>query len=293
MSTFVFAVAVQRPAVLILLGLLIAVSGCTVPQRTITPQRLEHGIIYVLPGIEGVSVWNRDIVAGLEQGGVTSAIEIHDWTVGVQGALINLTDIERNRRQAARLAEKIIAYREQHPGRPVHLVGHSGGAGMAVMTLEALPAGRQIDAAILLAPALSPEYDLSIALRRVRQGIWSFYSPRDVTLLKLGTTVFGPIDRTRGAAAGAVGFAIPAGLDRDSRRLYQQRLRQIRWSKRLEAYGASGSHVGWTDTDFVANYIAPLVREIESARPLSPGAVGEEAEDDGRNNPESDRPISE
>ena len=32
--------------------------------------------------------------------------------------------------EASRLAAKIVEYREQHPGRPVHLIGHSGGGGM-------------------------------------------------------------------------------------------------------------------------------------------------------------------
>ena len=218
----------------------------------------------MLPGIEGPSPWNRELAVGLADGGVRCAIEVYDWTTSIPGAfLINLTDLERNRRQAQRLAEHIVAYRQQHPGCPVHLIGHSGGAGVAVLALEALPPGRQIDSAILLAPALSREYDLSVALRRTRTGIDSFHSPRDVGLLKVGTSLFGPIDRRFGVAAGADGFAPPPNLTEADRTLYRNKLRQHEWDDTLERYGASGSHLGWTSRQFAARYLAPLVRQSE------------------------------
>lgn len=255
------------PAGLCVLG--VAGAGCQSPGHLGGPQRYRQGVVYVLPGIEGPRPWNRDIMLGLDEGGVTSAIEIFDWTVGIPGSeMINLTDLERNRRQARRLANRILAYRRRYPGRPVHLVGHSGGGGIAVLALEALPAGRQIDMAILLAPALSPKYDLSRALRRVRAGICSFYSEQDVSFLKVGTTLFGPIDRAFGFSAGAVGFEIPLGLKKEDRQLYFDRLRQVSWNERLQRHGASGTHLGWTSRRFAREYLAPLIQRNEAGRPL-------------------------
>ena len=252
-----------------LAGVLVTSAGCQVPERINSPARHAGGLVLVLPGIEGRSVWNRNIALGLDEGGVASAIEISDCTTGVPGNFVyNLANLKRNRRQAREVAGRILDYLRRHPGRPVHIVGHSGGGGIAVLALEVLPPGRQIEQAILLAPALSPEYDLSLALRRTRRGMISFYSARDVTLLTVGTSLLGPIDRDFGAAAGAVGFRAPDGSSESDRALYGGRLLQVGWSPRLKQAGADGSHLGWASRRFAREYLAPLIKEHEAARPL-------------------------
>jgi pimeloyl-ACP methyl ester carboxylesterase len=252
----------------LLLASLAAISGCTPPSYTRAEYRYQNGLVYVLPGIEGQSVLNRNIVIGLDAGGVRSAIEIYDWTYGIPGSTVmNLVDLERNRREAARLAARIVDYRDRHPGKPVHLIGHSGGGGVAVLTLEALPPGRQIDMAILLAPALSPEYDLSVALRRTRFGIQNYFSENDVGFLMLGTTVFGTADRSHGVSAGAVGFRMPPEASDAMREVYRDKLRQVEWDPRLKRVGASGSHIGWASEAFARDYLAPrIVRNEADAR---------------------------
>jgi len=221
----------------------------------------------ILPGIEGESILNRDIALGLDEGGVSAAIEVYDWTIGVPGAFVpNLAFLDRNKRQAAELARRIVEYREDHPGAPVFLIGHSAGGGVVVLTLEALPAGRQIDMAILLAPALSPDYDLSTALRRTRRGITSFFSSLDVGFLRVGTIIFGAVDRKHGSAAGAVGFVPPEELSAEDRELYGRKLRQVRWTQRLRRVGASGLHIGWASQDFAREYLAPLILRSGAAR---------------------------
>ncbi|MFO0837477.1 MAG: alpha/beta fold hydrolase [Phycisphaerae bacterium] len=248
---------------------LTVLGGCYGPARIRSDARIQRGIVYVLPGIEGPSRWNRDIVYGLAEGGVGSAIEVYDWTTGLPGGFVfNLASYERNLRQAAALARKIVAYRERYPGRPVYLVGHSGGAGIAIMAIEALPPGRQIDMAILLAPALSPEYDLRKALQRTRHGVVNFYSELDLGLLGVGTTIFGSIDREHGASAGAVGFDVPSALKAADRELYDGKLRQVKWSPQMRKMGVSGTHSGWTSRSFVRDYLAPLISESEANHPL-------------------------
>jgi pimeloyl-ACP methyl ester carboxylesterase len=242
-----------------------AAAGCAPPAYVRAEYRYQHGLIVVLPGIEGRSVLNRDIAVGLDEGGVRSAIEIYDWTYGIPGSTVmNLVDIEHNRREAARLASRIVDYRDRFPGKPVHFIGHSGGAAVAVLALEALPPGRQIDMAILLATALSPEYDLSIALRRTRHGIQNYYSANDIGFLMLGTTVFGTADRSHGISAGAVGFRLPPDLSSASRDLYREKLRQVEWDPRLKRVGASGSHMGWASETFARDYLAPLIVRNEA-----------------------------
>jgi pimeloyl-ACP methyl ester carboxylesterase len=197
---------------------------------------------------------------------VRSAIEVYDWTTRLPGTMVlNLTDYQRNERKAREIADRIRRYQRAHPGRPVHLVGHSGGGGIAVLTMEALKQDEEIEMALLLGPALSREYDLTRALKHALNGIVNFYSESDVALLRVGTVVAGTIDREHGASAGALGFLAPRGLSADGRRLYKDRLRQVGWSERLERYGASGTHMGWTSSTFAKRYLAEAIKRNEKA----------------------------
>ncbi|MFN0137880.1 MAG: serine aminopeptidase domain-containing protein [Phycisphaerae bacterium] len=249
---------------------LFGAAGCRAPAALRTPERYKNGVVFVLPGIEGTSPWNRNIAIGLDKGGVVSAIEVYDWTYKIPGAnIFNLTNIERNREQAAKLAQRIIQHVDRNPGTPVHLIGHSGGGGMAVLTLEALPADIEVDQVVLLAPALSPEYDLSRALRRTRKGIVNYYSQLDLGFLGIGTTVFGSIDRDRGPSAGAIGFEYPQRLSADGRKLYASKLRQVRWTPQMAKRGAFGTHMGWMRQDFARSTLSPIIRKNESERRIA------------------------
>lgn len=258
------------------LCVLILLPACSTPSRLRARSRYAHGVVYILPGIEGRSVFNRNIALGLDEGGVTSAIEVYDWTTGVPGLyLANLVIKERNERAARQLARRISDYRRRYPHGAVHLIGHSGGGGVAVLALESLPRSVRVDCALLLAPALSPDYDLSPALRHTRLGICNFYSSLDVGFLGVGTTVFGSIDRDRGPSAGAIGFEPPDSLDDEETQLYRDLLRQVKWSRRLFEYGATGTHMGWTTRSFARSYLAPLIQSQVSDRPLPPGFFDE------------------
>jgi len=135
-----------------------------------------------------------------------------------------------------------------------------------VFALEALRADQSVDLAILLAPALSPAYNLTDALARVAGELYNFHSEKDVTLLKVGTTVFGSVDREHGPAAGAVGFQTPDPWTAEARALYEARLRQVAWTPRLAEYGADGTHLGWASRAFARQYLAPIIVWHEAAR---------------------------
>lgn len=246
------------------LSVLAAASGCSVRDLG-TSDRLARGLVVVLPGIEGRSAFNVSICRGLDDGGVDCAIEIFDWNAPTPFLpLANLAALDRNREQAAKLAKRVIAYQGDYPGRPVHLVGHSGGAGIAVFAMERLTPAQAVSGAVLLAPALSPEYNLAKALQRSDHGIFSFYSKRDVLLLGLGTTIAGTMDRNSGPSAGAVAFEAPHS--NASRSLYKDKLYQVAWSPRMARAGNSGSHLGWTDREFVQTYLAPLIMQQQTGR---------------------------
>ena len=238
----------------------VGLAGCGLSDLR-TADRMQNGYVIVLPGIEGRGPLNRSVAKGLADGGVAAGIEVYDWTLGGSylTAVFSLRAEGHNRSEGRKIARKIVAYQDKHSGKPTYIVGHSGGGGVAVFALESLPPGRQVTSAILLGPALSPDYDLRGALRHARQGIYNFYSPYDVGFLKVGTSVAGTIDGQFGRAAGAVGFTMPWGLSQEDRRLYASLLHQQPYSSKMANSGNIGTHVGWANRAFVAEWLAPLM----------------------------------
>jgi pimeloyl-ACP methyl ester carboxylesterase len=231
---------------------------CSEFEEWLSPARADRGYTIVLPGVEGTSCRNISIAKGLVEAGHPAAIEVRDWTTGhIFLWPYHLMAYERNRQQAREIAQQIVAYQDRHPGRPVTLIGHSGGAAMAVLILEALPADRQVTQAVLLAAAISSDHDLTTALSRTEHGILNFYSKGDVGYLVLGTLALGTIDRQHSISAGASGFHVPAHLSDEQRRLYETRLHQVPYQlSMLRSYNLGG-HFSVTSSKFVTDWVAP------------------------------------
>lgn len=234
----------------------------------LTPERLARGHVLVLPGIEGYSRWNRRIVQGLLDAGVPYGLEIHDWTYGRLLAPLSLRAVQRHRVQAERIAQKVAASRQARPQAPVWLIGHSGGGALAVLALERLPPPLRAEGAILLAPAISPGYDLRRALAATHRGLWNFCSWGDVFFLMLGTLLLGTLDGRHTIAAGACGFrrrpyAAPGtSEERPPTRLETSpppRLTEIHWRPGMMRQGHFGGHFGAVHPRFVQHWIAPIV----------------------------------
>lgn len=220
--------------------------------RRMDPERLDQGLVLILPGIEGRSFLNISLMQGLIDGGVPYGMEIVDWTTGNKFlALYHLRAWRRNLKIAAQLAARIVEYQRDYPGRPVWLIGHSGGAGMSVLTLAALPDGMKITGLVLMAAALSPGFDLTPAFEKVERGIWSFHSWNDWLFVGIGTTLFGTMDGWHRPGAGMLGFHPP----RDPRPFTQTgyhpaMIRQFNF----------GGHFGCVHRVFVEEQVAPIVR---------------------------------
>jgi hypothetical protein len=199
-------------------------------------------------GLKYAAAWSG---AGIEVRGI-------GWGHGFGRWYRDLTETAWHARQADRLAASVAQAREE--GRDVHVVGKSGGTGIVVWALERLPAG-SVASAVLLAPALSPRYDLSRALKAVRGEMTVFHSPLDLIVLGAGTSIFGTVDRVRTAAAGLGGFQRPPGLvvtDAEDEDPYA-RLRQVRWTPRMGRTGYLGGHVGPDLPGFLRQYVLPCL----------------------------------
>jgi pimeloyl-ACP methyl ester carboxylesterase len=231
-----------------LLGL---AAGCNGNDDYLTPERLGNGLVIILPGIEGESEFNHDIRKGLVRAGVSRAMPIHAWgrPIPLAGVLINQVDFLGNRLSGGTVARMITAYQDSHPGQPVHVIGHSGGGGVAVFAAEALPEGRQVDGLILLSASISSAYDLTKAAAHCRKGIVNFYNPEDTGLLGVGTIVMGTVDGTHGPSAGLIGF--DKATARGNEKVFQVRV------DGLDAIG--DPHSAATGVSFVAANVAPWV----------------------------------
>jgi hypothetical protein len=125
--------------------------------------------------------------------------------------------------------------------------------------MEVMPAGVKVTSLILLAPAVSPTYDLGPAFEHVEFPIWNFCSRFDLLFLGMGTLILGTIDRRHAPSAGIRGFgadvASREGIDNGHQRLRQQPY----VAKMLRSWNCGG-HFGCTNCVFVAEWLAPLLR---------------------------------
>ncbi len=257
-----------RLAALAGLGLLVTATGCPPAQSTyVTRERLGAGLVVTLDGVGGYNWGPRWLRSGLDAAGVGAAIIIYDWSKGPRGMFVgDLVDEARNHAAANDLAQLVATYVAAMPDRPVTLIGHSGGAAVVVWALEALPEGCRVERAILLAPALAPDYDLSPALRAVRRRMYVMYSKADVGLLVAGTAVFGTMDRKHSISAGFAGFTLPA---EPADRTQYLKVRQVSWTFDLVKSGHLGGHMGWTTTRFARDFLAPiLIGQTDPGQPM-------------------------
>jgi pimeloyl-ACP methyl ester carboxylesterase len=240
--------AVMR-LILFLSVLWFCLPGCGSNNDFVTEDRLANGLVIVLPGIEGESPFNHDIRDGLLDANVSSAIMIYRWgrPIPIAGPIINQMDVLGNRIEGRRIAQVIADYQDSHAGKPVYLVGHSGGGGVAVFAAEAMPEGRKVDGLILLSASISCDYDLNKALLHCKNGIVNFYSRGDVGFLVIGTTVAGNVDGTHGPAAGQKKF------QKNFDRLWQVEVMD----------DGEAAHIAATRSTYVATNVARWVLESQ------------------------------
>jgi pimeloyl-ACP methyl ester carboxylesterase len=212
------------------------------------------GLVLVADGVGGLDLCGTGLQYAAARAGLTHTVRIHRWCHGFGRWLRDLTNVANHVASAEAMVAEVEAFRARNPGRPVFLIGKSGGSGIVVRALERLPEGA-VERAVLIAPALSPGYDLSAALRAVRRDMVVFWSPLDVFILGAGTRLFGTVDRVGSAAAGLVGFRPPPSADPTQ----YAKLRPLRWQPKMGATGYFGGHVGPDSPRFLRRYVVPLL----------------------------------
>lgn len=244
-----------------LLAAIMLLAGCASQSKWYSPQQLDQGYTILLPGILGCGPWDQSLAKNLNAAGDPAAVEICDWTKGPVLFLYNALHQDRKQAQARQIAQHIVEYQAHYPGRPVHLVGHSGGASMVAMVLEALPAGQRVQSAAFLGAGLPSDYDLSSALAHTESGIHNYYSYLDVPISMvfsgLLTVVRGHPQRT----AGAFGFQPSDAYEAAETALGVPPLVQHRYGFDMLKTGHLGGHFGWTWGPFVRQELAPMLAQ--------------------------------
>jgi pimeloyl-ACP methyl ester carboxylesterase len=214
------------------------------------------GTIIVLGGVGGLDPLQACAPWTLPRAGVPHQIEIFNWTHGKCRPLRDLQDVRYLLAQADRLVERVRDLQTSQPERPIYLLGHSAGAAIILAAAEKLPPA-SIERIVLLAPAVSPTYDLRPALRVSRRELVSFNSTFDRVCLDWCTSLFGTADRVYGPAAGLDGFREPDGLDSEGQRLYHEQLVQKPWRLEMLFQCTDGLHNGSCMPIYLAHHIAP------------------------------------
>jgi hypothetical protein len=216
-----------------------------------SPLRRRRGLAVILGGIEGPSLVQHAMAAGLLRGGWRGAVRIERWNAGVPliRCALNLMSRARHERTSDALVRTILEHRREYPQSPTVILAVSGGCWIAVRALEKLGSATPVDAVTLLAPAISRAHDMDASLRAARAGILVVRSPYDLVLLGLGTTLLGTSDRRFGWSAGSQGFAAA-----------DERLGERLWRRTDVRYGYFGSHCTVIAPRFVAHEITPWMR---------------------------------
>jgi hypothetical protein len=227
------------------------------------PEEACQALVVVVGGVGGLDLCGTGLrfVLGAER--LPYAFHTFSWGHGLGRWHADLTRVANRDQKAASLASLVRQFRAGRPVIPVFLVAKSGGSVVVVKALEQLDE-HAVERAILLAPALSPGYDLSTALKAVRRELVVFWSPLDVVVLGAGTRIFGTADRVRSVAAGLVGFRDPNLLGAGQATPYEK-LRQVRWVPAMAATGNLGGHVGPDSPIFLRRYVLPLLRAAQAS----------------------------
>jgi hypothetical protein len=242
------------------------VTGRTVEGAVDRDDELTRPSAFVLlaDGIGGFDLCGGSLRAVLRAERLPFLIQIVQWGHGMGRWHADLTDAANRDTKAKLIAETIRQFKMAQPSIPVFMVAKSGGSGVVVKALELLDE-QTVERVILLAPAVSPSYNLAGALRAVRREMVVFWSPLDVFILGAGTRLFGTIDRVKSVSAGLVGFRIPLVDDSDeTTTLGYAKLRQVRWRPVMSATGYFGGHLGPDSPLFLRKYVLPLLRVDES-----------------------------
>ncbi|MGL5018285.1 MAG: hypothetical protein ACRDBP_09145 [Luteolibacter sp.] len=225
-------------------------------------ERLTRGCVFYLDGAGGGTMksnYAEGVVRGMLDAGYKGAGEMISWQTGRGLITDQNASVAYKRGKAKEGVAQIQAYQKKHPGKPVGLLGFSAGTAQAIFALEVLPETTPVDHVVLLGTSISHDYDLTEALKRVKNKLYIFTSPNDRMLSKL-MPLSGTADRKfDDPGAGIKGFVLPEGASAATRKLYADKVVTIPYSKDFRKDGDKGRHFDNVKEEFIRDEVAPLL----------------------------------
>lgn len=213
-------------------------------------------IVYTVDGVGGVGLMPLTMNAVVKLADAEFDVRHFVWSHGFGRIVADIRDRKHMYDKGELLANVILE--SNRAGRKVAIVAKSGGTGVALNALERLPADT-VETVVLLAPAVSPGYDLSPALNAVRSQMYSFNSNFDLFWLAFCTSLVCTADGVKAVAAGCVGFHNPERYDK---------LEQISWNAPMMKQLHFGTHTGTSMYPFLSEYVLPLLNKHQQLATL-------------------------
>ena len=230
--------------------------------RSDRKERLTHGCIFYFDGAGGgtkKSNYAGGVVQGMLAAGYRGAGELVPWETGKGLMKDQDASVAYKRSRAMAGSAGIRNYQKEHPGAPVNLLGFSAGTAEAIFALEVLPETAPVDHVVLLGTSISRDYDMTEALKRVKNKLYIITSTHDRmvgTMMKFS----GSADRKfHDPGAGIKGFVLPAGASAATRQLYAEKIVTIPYSDEFLKDGDKGHHFDNVKMEFIRDHVAPLL----------------------------------
>ena len=227
----------------------IAAGGCA------SNAPLDGGDLVVLvPGVAGDGFWYNDLRESVAANQPGRIVRTFEWGLPLPLYMVNLQDKGIHAKAEASLAKALKSWRDRYPGGKLTLLGHSAGCGVILGSLGRLEKRVDVENVVLLAPSVSPDYQIAPALRQIAGTLHVFFSDGDQLWLGWRTSTFGTYDSVRTEAAGKVGLNVDS-LHRDLR----GKIVQHGYEPEFAALGHDGGHFGGLGRRFNDKVVAPLV----------------------------------
>lgn len=246
----------------------VAAAGCvSVPQSPLAstgkkPVGPAKGIVFCADGAGGYGWTTEALAYTAAEEGVPVYVKLVDWSHGRGWMITDNCHWRNTAEQGKKLADKVAAARERYPGVPVYLVGHSAGCAVCLEAARHLNRN-SVERIVLLAPSVSPSYDLRPALGCADKGVDVFISRQDWVTLGLTMRLFGTTDRRWTSAAGKVGFRRP--YDGSAGAELYSKLHEHVWQPSDFDTGHHGGHYGSYVPGFLKAKVLPLIHPQMSA----------------------------
>jgi len=219
--------------------------GCATPTPVAGALTERDRVIYVQGTSGPLHAGDTVLKLALPRAGYGACVEAHQWHQSRPPAfpIVSRGEYELVQLAAQSLADKIAAYKAADPDTHIYIAAQSAGAEVVRLGLGLLPRDVMVENAVMCGPSISPDADWSQALPVVRGTVYYQRSWLDIALLGVGSLLVGSTDRKHCISAGVVGFRPPAELDEEARRLYREKLVEVRWRPSFALGGYLGEHL--------------------------------------------------